>query len=321
MKRFSHEYSINQNGHGPKATVVQFPMTLAYASTAHKMQGRTVREGSNLVIHWQTSLQCGMAYVMLGRSEKLEDIYIVGEFDPKGIKVSKEALEETERLEQMFISEKEKEDSKYKDCFTISFLNVNRLIPHFKDIISDHMLMRSDVLSLGETWLTENETAPLEDQGFRGIYANVGNGKGLATFIRKSHDIISDSFTDDTISATLIKTESIDIISLYLSHGFNSPVLEKKLDEWIVENKSVAIMGDVNLNYNEKKNHSLLRYLDGKNFLQIVEKPTHDSGGMIDHIFINPCLQEMKAFHSQRSVYYSDHDVLVLHVPIDNVDN
>ena len=63
------------------------------------------------------------------------------------------------------------------------------------------------------------------------------------------------------------------------------------------------------------------RYLDAKNFLQIVKKPTHDGGGTIDHIYINQCLQEKKPFHSQRSVYYSDHDVLVLHVPISNVDN
>ena len=172
------------------------------------------------------------------------------------------------------------------------------------------------MISLGETWLIENETACLEDQGFIGVYANVGNGQGLATFVKKTQIITSETFAHETFSATLVKTKSVDVISLYLSHGFNYSVLQNKLEEWIVDNKSVAIMGDVNLNQGEKKNHDFVKYLDSKNFLQIVNKPTHKAGGTIDHIYINPVLQEKEPLHSQRSVYFSDHDEIVLHIPV-----
>ena len=46
----------------------------------------------------------GMSYVMLGRSERLQDIYIAcdGELDTTAIKCNPDALEESKRLEQIF---------------------------------------------------------------------------------------------------------------------------------------------------------------------------------------------------------------------------
>ena len=65
-------------GHAMRAKIVQFPLKLFYASTAHKMQGQTVKAGSKVIIHWHKNMTTGMAYVMLGRCERLEDIYIAG---------------------------------------------------------------------------------------------------------------------------------------------------------------------------------------------------------------------------------------------------
>ena len=43
-----------------------------------------------------------MAYVALGRTEQLKDIYIRGQVGPEGIHASEVALEETNRLQRMF---------------------------------------------------------------------------------------------------------------------------------------------------------------------------------------------------------------------------
>ena len=42
----------------------QFPLTLSWGITCHKMQGQTVKKGSKLIIHWHAKLRDGMAYVM-----------------------------------------------------------------------------------------------------------------------------------------------------------------------------------------------------------------------------------------------------------------
>ena len=71
-------FSRKGYGHAARAKVIQFPLKLFYASTAHKMQGQTIKAGSKVIIHWHKNMTNGMAYVMLGRCEKLDDIFISG---------------------------------------------------------------------------------------------------------------------------------------------------------------------------------------------------------------------------------------------------
>ena len=83
-----------------------------------------MKSGTAVNIHWPNVKKPGMIYVMLGRSERLEDIYISGELDVSKISCDQEALEESKRLEEIFNrSEKEKEE-KRKKCAKISYLNV-----------------------------------------------------------------------------------------------------------------------------------------------------------------------------------------------------
>ena len=49
-------------------------------------QGTTVKAGCNYKIHWCDNMQDGMAYVMLGRPERLEDLFISEDYDPSQIK-------------------------------------------------------------------------------------------------------------------------------------------------------------------------------------------------------------------------------------------
>ena len=176
--------------------------------------------------------------------------------------------------------------------------------------------MKSDFISFGETWLHNDETVSFEAQGFDGIHANVGDGQGLATFSKILYKERTTLCTDKTFSATLVKNNAVDVISLYLSKGFNWLNLRNLLDEWIADGRCVTIIGDVNLNYSEALNNPFIKYLEERNFKQLIKKPTHEKGGLIDHIWINKPLQEKEVFSNQRSVYYSDHDCITLHIPI-----
>ena len=278
-----------------------------------------MKAGSKLVIHWESGFQDGMAYVMLGRCVKLEDIYIIGEVDPAGIKVNPEALAETIRLNNEFLIIKEEEESSYRDCFTISYLNINRLKPHWDDLISDHLLMKSDVLSLGETWLHPTENFPVPD-GYEGSQVNIGDGKGVMAFAKQQHFVRSILSSSDTFSAILMETENIDMIFLYLSQPLNWKKLEEIFEKWIRKDKAVAVIGDMNIDFLDGR-HKLMTYMEKNGFTQLVQKPTHEKGNLLDHIYVNAVLMQKKPFYSQRSCYYSDHDIIVLHVPLIRIDN
>ena len=69
---------------------------------------------------------------MLGRCQKLEDIYILTQKDieREDIKVDEDALKESNRLKEEFLVLKEVEEQNFLNYFTISYVNINRVIPH-----------------------------------------------------------------------------------------------------------------------------------------------------------------------------------------------
>ena len=257
---------------------------------------------------------------MLGRCVRLEDIYIKGEVDPAGIKVNPEALAETERLYNEFSIIKELEESSYRDFFTISYLNINRLEPHYDDLILDDLFMKSDVFSLGETWLQPLQNRSFEDYGYEGLQVNIGDGKGLLACAKRRHFFRSISSSSDNFSAILMETENIDVIFLYLSQQFNWKKLKEVFDLWIKKDKAVAVMGDLNIDFLDGT-HTLMTYMKKNGFTQLIQKPTHEKGNLLDHIYVNAALLQMQPYSSQRSCYFSDHDIIVLHIPLEYTEN
>jgi len=54
-----------------------------------------------------------------------------------------------------------------------------------------------------------------------------------------------------------------------------------------------------------------------RSFRLVVDKPTHLSGGLIDHIYINEDFINGKQFHvNVKNVFFSDHDAIRLNVAI-----
>ena len=83
----------------PEIQRIQFPITLAWACTIHKVQGLTLQ---NVVISFnlnkQKSFNCGQAYVALSRSTSLEGLHILGQINSKHVKADSKVHNEYERL-------------------------------------------------------------------------------------------------------------------------------------------------------------------------------------------------------------------------------
>ena len=77
-----------------------------------------MKAGCNYKIHWCENMQDGMAYVMLGRPERLEDLFISEDYDPSQIKCDVTySLPESKRLDKVYDEaiqlKKEKSAGKY----------------------------------------------------------------------------------------------------------------------------------------------------------------------------------------------------------------
>ena len=260
------------------------------------------------MLHWNARMERGMAYVMLGRCENLKDIFIAGDFKKEGIRIDEDALEESKALEKAFL---ERQVPVPSNLVKVSFLNVRSLRAHFEDVKQESSVVTSEIFGLGETWLYPNETVLFE--GFKSCFANVGKGKGLASYSKTNLDTEELSHIAETFSAICVRSEYLDVIFIYLSQGFNKDELFKLLENWIVETKETAILGDVNWNYSEK--HDMKDFMAKKNFSQLIKSPTREHGStIIDHIYINKKLKERGCFEKQEPVHFSDHDLITLFV-------
>ena len=269
-----------------------------------------------MALHWNKKFQPGMAYVMLSRTQTLDDIYIVeskSKFATEAIKVNTDALEESERIRASFLDLKMKKELMFANCLTMSYLNVRRLLPHLPDVRTDNVLRKSDIIILGETWLKPSENVELSDYQSLHVKSEEG-GKGLSVFIKCGIKFKDQLFHGNKFSLILVQLAMIDIIFVYLSKGFNWIVLKEVLEECIHTPKDIALIGDTNIDI-LTENHNLIDYLLEKSFVQIVQQPTHEHGGLLDHIYINVSLQKKHPFCVQTPVYYSDHDIVSLHVP------
>ena len=125
-----------------------------------------------------------MAYVMLGRPERKEDLFITEDFDPAEIKCDERySFPESKRLHKVFDdAQKVKREQREKN-FKISFLNVRSMKAtdgHRKDIALDNIIMDTDMFVLGKTWLEQDQEVHFD--GCNGYFANFGNGKGTAGY-------------------------------------------------------------------------------------------------------------------------------------------
>jgi hypothetical protein len=170
--------------------------------------------------------------------------------------------------------------------------------------------MDSDLLGLGETWLDGRTTINLN--GYSGYFANHGKGKGVAGYTKMELTSVPEIVKTSYASAIMFKTSNFDTIFLYLSKGYNQESVFTLLGTWIEVQKPTAVIGDINENVLD--NSKFEKFLRGKGFNQIVKGPTHESGSLLDHVYINNALDQ-KGFSTEiSSCYYSDHDIVSLFV-------
>ena len=105
---FSFSISKSKQSIVNTASVIQFPVRLAFACTAHKVQGITVPKPLKAIINVKDTFAAAMVYVMLSRVCALLQLIILNEFDKTKMYPNVKALEELKRLENITSKQIEK---------------------------------------------------------------------------------------------------------------------------------------------------------------------------------------------------------------------
>ena len=114
----------------------------------------------------------------------------------------------------------------------------------------------------------------------------------------------------------------IDVICAYRSSTDKLDKIVTKIENLLNKEKVTIIVGDFNVCYLKKPSNKISRKLESLHFRQLVNEPTHEEGGCIDHLyFYAPATIETDYLLEIVPVYYSDHDCLYLHLNVNQDRN
>ena len=305
--RVSYEYALpyrkGKRLHSCKGKIRQFAIRLAWAATAHKLQGATICKESKLVVHGHPKMPSGLAYVMLSRCANLESIYLDKAFDLNKIKCNKEALEENARLLQNDIV------PSYKAMeFDIFMVNVRSLLLHLEDLEGNIYAGQSRLIGVVETWMDPHGNHNLDGPLGKFVGASIGKGRGCGAFLKKDYDCTP--IAQDTFQILRVKYENdVQVLFTYLSKDCDFGQLCQLLEDLLQENPSSLIIGD--FNFDPSESNILTPFFQQKNFIQLITEPTHEQGRIIDHLYI-PRFLSSKIHFEMTYPFFTDHAAIIV---------
>lgn len=298
---------------------MQFPITLAWACTVHKVQGLTL---DKIVISFELAKQrffnYGQVYVALSRSTTLQGIHILGQIEHRHVRTNPRVHEEYRRLRSTLDPPIQ---SALNRPLSITLLNIRSLRKHSLDIKSHFIIFNSDVIALTETQLLpQTNDNDIKDhlEPFT-IYRQDHDSDrfcSLALCI-KNHIQLNESEYFACINAVKyvvvnnVYQSRITLLLLYRKNNFSIAQYVHDLRHIINDHDIHIILGDFNINYfDDDEMKPLNDMMNSSNYTQVVQSPTFiSSGSLLDHIYVKSVYLD-KIIHSVIPVYYSDHDAI-----------
>ena len=344
IPRKAHEYQFGRKKDSEAmGKFLQFPLTLAWAITGHKCQGMNVLAPEKWFADLDSWFLNGQNYVMIGRVQNLDQLYLNWSYDPvrkkdpkeeakrvegnikaaNSLDVNENALKETENMRRNDLNS---EENKKKDqwlsskCPKIVSLNVQgSLQSRLPDLEADKTIYKvSDVICLQETGAS-GERMVLD--GYSSISAGGGHKRGVTVFVKssiaKGVKEEPEIMTDDFFQGLKVKFCPFNLITIYRASGqpTSSPSFLRfvnNLERWIDPEKATIICGD--FNFDQMDENELTKMMKRKSFKQIVQEPTHIKGRCIDHVYHNFKESVKKLDYKLHYPSYSDHEAVCVMV-------
>ena len=296
------------------ALVIQYPLKLAFACTAHKIQGATIPKPRKVIINVMDTFAAAMTYVMLSRVCALSQIFILNEFDESKMYPNMNALEELDRLEKISQNKNptrwERKDS---NALKVSSINCRSLKKHYEDILYDSLLLKSDIICIQETWLdNDEETEDFKIPNYELHLNSKGNGKGIAAYYKKEEFTPSTTIKKDNIQISKFCSSVLDVIVLYRSQSASYLEVNDYIDTTLDPRKNQLIIGDFNFCFINDSSNATSEYLRRQNFRQLVHEPTHIGGHLLDQAYFREICGAVECSVEVQSKYFTDHRGLAI---------
>ena len=197
------------------------------------------------------------------------------------------------------------------------FHNVRSLSKHVDDIVSDDRIINNDIIGFAETQinLSDSSCKITETLNFFNIHFNNIQNKFLRlAYGCRNEVVVVDKFDANGVSIfSFEKNTFVDrVFTLMLVYTKQSLGVQEfsQILQYLLAAYSVDIIGG-------DFNYDLLKVTENKlsdifgDHVQIVNKATHISGSLIDHVYVKETLMEEFSINlTVENIYFSDHDAV-----------
>ncbi|XP_062577465.1 uncharacterized protein LOC134239308 [Saccostrea cucullata] len=308
----------------------QFPLKLAWACTAHKVQGMTT---NSVVVNLDRTFAPGQAYVAISRVTSQNGLFIETRDEnalEKKIYANPDVKSALSKMEKLIPGHNDisfgAKTGKFK---TIVLINVQSLRGHFPDLKSDTRILSANFICVTETWLTDNESTKYFEvpdfelnhitrkQSYDDRFAQLrtAKGGGVGVYKRRKEKALVNGLPETNIEGMAVELyeENTVIILIYrpstLSVRFFLESLQKVVDFFKVQYSKCLVLGDFNEDAQLKG--PIQRILETNGFKQKVNFATTEGDTILDHVYVT---EEMDASVEIMPVYYSYHDAVIVHL-------
>ena len=105
-------------------------------------------------------------------------------------------------------------------------------------------------------------------------------------------------------------SRTIDIVVLYKSQQESQANLIKAVEKITEKSSSVLVLGDFNFCYLNASSNAMIKFMKGKNFLQLITLPTHIEGNLLDQAYLKDVKGALTVTANIQGKYYTDHKSL-----------
>ena len=309
---------------GAEITRLQFPLTLAWSTTIHKVQGLTLEE---IVVDMKGKrFSPGQIYVALSRVKALTGLHIVN-FDANAIRKSSLVDDEMSRLRTKLL-----QSVQPLQCFpstshvTIALLNVRSIGAKLADIKADIELLSVDVLCFCETWLSPAQSSPVIKADHVTLRCDrpQRDHKGGAMLSLPSSmqpcrtATFASNGIESVVTSVQVQGQLLQVAVVYRSPCVSLQLLVQYMStllEYVsTVNIATVIVGDFNEDAMHKNGSQIEQFMSSHGYTQLKMQPTTDRATLIDHVYFSGQCNGMVV--QVRDVYYSDHDAVYCSVPV-----
>merc|ERR1712055_603037 len=130
----------------------------------------------------------------------------------------------------------------------------------------------------------------------------------LKIIILISRDIRSTN--KETYQFLKVSCKDYDVINVYRSAAACNNNFLRDLENLALGTRPCYIVGDFNINFDEKKLDPVITKICSNGFAQIVNLPTHIDGGILDHAYIRKPTFDIETEIS--FPFYTDHAAILI---------